>query len=407
MSYSWGGWEDEFKGLTKETDFAGSANKSLGAKPVKDTSGGNNNDDDGGQDATASSIFKNIAKSVVDNTDVSVEEALDILTPEHNTYVRPSGLNTSRKHNTYFKNLEANRAAQFEFLQGFIDSDINETVFKPMGKNYPSSSIGVYTEVTQGRREGSNVKLKDRASGRIVSQGSPPPKIPSVIRSSGEVGGLFDILNNPFSMYTDNFDYASNTTFTPAVEPVIEEVAPEVYTTTRQGNLKDLGAAIKSTFREKRDATIERKVSEVGTGSELSKDGGMRFTSDFKYNREVPGLSTAAVGFETNMGGAELSTSQGIKNVDKSLGLNVGGQSYAGYQYGLSSDLFDYGDTSQYTLTTPTVDGLTATSSFGAYGTSVGLNKAGDAFLGGKYNFSISADDDSNVNSSLTAGWEW
>ena len=39
MSYSWGGWEDEFKGLTKETDFAGSANKSLGAKPVKDTSG--------------------------------------------------------------------------------------------------------------------------------------------------------------------------------------------------------------------------------------------------------------------------------------------------------------------------------------------------------------------------------
>jgi len=41
MSYSWGGWEDEFKGLTKETDFAGSANKSLGAKPVKDTSGGN------------------------------------------------------------------------------------------------------------------------------------------------------------------------------------------------------------------------------------------------------------------------------------------------------------------------------------------------------------------------------
>ena len=71
MSYSWGGWEDEFKGLTKETNFAGSANKSLGAKP-DDTSGGNNNDDDGDQGTAASSIFKNIAKSVVDNTDVSV-----------------------------------------------------------------------------------------------------------------------------------------------------------------------------------------------------------------------------------------------------------------------------------------------------------------------------------------------
>ena len=97
MSYSYGGWEDEFQGLTKETNFAGSANKSLGAKPVKDTSGakpvkdtsgGNNNDNDGGQDATASSIFKAIAKSVVDNTDVSVEEALDILTPDHNTDVK-------------------------------------------------------------------------------------------------------------------------------------------------------------------------------------------------------------------------------------------------------------------------------------------------------------------------------
>jgi len=407
MSYSYGGWEDEFQGLTKETNFAGSANKSLGAKPVKDTSGGNNNDDDGGQDATASSIFKNIAKSVVDNTDVSVEEALNILTPEHNTSVKPSGLNTSRKHNTYYKNLEEKRAAQFEFLQGYIDSDINETVFKPMGKNYPNSSIGVYTEVTQGRREGADVKLKDRASGRIVSQGSPPPKRPSVIRSSGEVGGIFDILDNPFSMYTDDFDYASTTPFTPAVEPVIEEVAPEVYTETRQGNLKDLKEVIKSTFREKRDATIERKVSEVGTGSALSKEGDMRFTSDFKYNREVPGLSTASVGFETNMGGAELSTNQGIKNLDKSLGLNVGGQSYAGYQYGLSSDMFDYGDTAQYTLTTPTVDGLTATTSFGADGTSVGIDKAGDAFLSGKYNFSIFADDDSNVNSSLTAGWEW
>jgi len=221
------------------------------------------------------------------------------------------------------------------------------------------------------------------------------------------VGGIFDILDNPFSMYTDDFDYASTTPFTPAVEPVIEEVAPEVYTETRQGNLKDLKEVIKSTFKEKRDATIERKVSEVGTGSALSKEGDMRFTSDFKYNREVPGLSTAALGFETNMGGAELSTNQGIKNLDKSLGLNVGGQSYAGYQYGLSSDMFDYGDTAQYTLTTPTVDGLTATTSFGADGTSVGIDKAGDAFLSGKYNFSIFADDDSNVNSSLTAGWEW
>ena len=69
--------------------------------------------------------------------------------------------------------------------------------------------------------------------------------------------------------------------------------------------------------------------------------------------------------------------------------------------------MFDYGDTAQYTLTTPTVDGLTATTSFGADGTSVGIDKAGDAFLSGKYNFSIFADDDSNVNSSLTAGWEW
>ena len=130
MSYSYGGWEDEFQGLTKETNFAGSANKSLGAKPVKDTSGGNNNDDDGGQDATASSIFKDIAKSVVDNTDVSVEEALNILTPDHNTDVKPSGLNTSRKHNTYYKNLEEKRAAQFEFLQGYIDSDINNIISK-------------------------------------------------------------------------------------------------------------------------------------------------------------------------------------------------------------------------------------------------------------------------------------
>ena len=379
MSYSYGGWEDEFQGLTKETNFAGSANKSLGAKPVKDTSGGNNNDDDGGQDATASSIFKNIAKSVVDNTDVSVEEALNILTPEHNTSVKPSGLNTSRKHNTYYKNLEEKRAAQFEFLQGYIDSDINETVFKPMGKNYPNSSIGVYTEVTQGRREGADVKLKDRASGRIVSQGSPRPlKKLSVIRPSGEVGGLFDILNNPFSMYTDDFDYASSTTFTPAVEPVIEEVAPEVYTETRKLKIGDVGQAIKSVFQEKKDATIERKVDDIGTGSVESGDQGIKFTSDFNYNRKAPGQSTATLGFETSMGGAEV-----------------------------SSKLYDYSDTSKYTLNTPTIDGLSATTSFGADGTSVGIDKAGDAFLSGKYNFSIFADDDSNVNSSLTAGWEW
>jgi hypothetical protein len=378
MSYSYGGWEDEFQGLTKETNFAGSANKSLGAKPVKDISGSNDNNDDGGQDTTASSIFRDIAKSVVNSTDVSIEEALDILTPDHNTDVKPSGLNTSRKHNTYYKNLEENRATQFEFLQGFIDSDINETVFKPMGKNYPSSSIGVYTEVTQGRREGSNVKLKDRTSGRIVSQGSPPPKRPSVIRSSGEVGGLFDILNNPFSMYTDNFDYANNTTFTPAVAPVIEEVAPEVYTETRKGKLRDVSQAIKSVFQEKKDATIERKVNEVATGSVQSDNKGMKFKSDFSYNRKDPKQSTTTLGFETGIGSAEV-----------------------------SSKLYDYSDTSKYTLNTPTIDGLSATTSFGADGTSVGIDKAGDAFLGGKYNFSINADDDSNVNSSLTAGWEW
>ena len=133
MSYSYGGWEDEFKGLTKETNFAGSADKSLGAKPDDTSSSGGNDDEEQGMNIF--SIFKAIANSVVNNTDVSVDEAIDILTPEHNTDVRPSGLNTSRKHNTYFKNLEENRATQFEFLQGFIDSDINETVFKPQGKN--------------------------------------------------------------------------------------------------------------------------------------------------------------------------------------------------------------------------------------------------------------------------------
>ena len=334
MSYSWGGWEDEFKGLTKETDFAGSANKSLGAKPVKDTSGGNNNDDDGGQDATASSIFKNIAKSVVDNTDVSVEEALDILTPEHNTYVRPSGLNTSRKHNTYFKNLEANRAAQFEFLQGFIDSDINKTVFEPQGKNYSSSSVGLFTEITERRHPGQNMSLTDTSSGKKVTS-----------------GGLMDILKETMSydMLNTTYDYATNTTFTPAVAPVIEEVTPEVYAETRKGKLKDFGAAIKSTFGEKEVVTKEKKVA---TGSVQSGDKGMKFTSDFSYNIKNPGLS-------------------------------------------------------KYTLTTPTVAGLTATSSLSAEGASVELNKAGDAFLGGNYNFSISTDDDSNVNSSLIAGWEW
>ena len=406
MSYSWGGWEDEFKGLTKETNFAGSANKSLGAKP-DDTSGGNNNDDDGDQGTAASSIFKNIAKSVVDNTDVSVDEAIDILTPEHNTDVRPSKLNTSRKHNTYFKNLEENRATQFEFLQGFIDSDINETVFKPQGKNYSSSSVGVFTEITQGRREGKDIKIKDRNSGRVVSQGTPPPRRPSVVRPSTETGGIFDILDNPFSMFLDEpYDYASDATFT-ASEPTIEYTTPEVFPVTREGNLQDLRRAIKSTFRSKRDETIERKVSEVGTGSRSSPDRAMRFTSDFDYNRQTPGLSTAALGFETDMGGAELSAGKGITNVNEYMGLNVGGKSYAGYQYGLTSDLYNYGDTAQYTLTTPTVDGLTGTTSFGAEGTSVGLTKAGDAFLGGKYNFSINADDDNNVNAALTAGWKW
>ena len=422
MSYSWGGWEDEFKGLTKETNFAGSANKSLGAKP-DNTSGGNNNDDDGDQGTAASSIFKNIAKSVVDNTDVSVDEAIDILTPEHNTDVRPSGLNTSRKHNTYFKNLEKNRATQFEFLKGFIDSDINETVFKPQGKNYSSSSVGVFTEITQGRREGKDIKIKDRNSGRVVSQGTPPPRRPSVVRPSTETGGIFDILDNPFSMFTDDlFDYSSDTRYTPAI-PTMITIPPtalekgfsafrDSLTFEEQldpsGEPKiDLSETLKKTFRTLRDKTIETQVSDAVTGSTSSSDRTMRFTSDFDYNREEPGLSTAALGFETDMGGAELSASKGITNVDEYMGLNVGGKSYAGYQYGLTSDLYNYGDTAQYTLTTPTVDGLTGTTSFGAEGTSVGLTKAGDAFLGGKYNFSINADDDNNVNAALTAGWKW
>ena len=405
MSYSYGGWEDEFEGLTKETNFAGSADKSLGAKPDDTSSSGGNDDEEQGMNIF--SIFKAIANSVVNNTDVSVDEAIDILTPEHNTDVRPSGLNTSRKHNTYFKNLEENRATQFEFLQGFIDSNINETVFKPQGKNYSSSSVGVFTEVTRGRREGRDIRIKDRNSGRVVSQGTPPPRRPSLMRPSTETGGIFDILDNPFSMFLDEpYDYASDATFT-ASEPTIEYTTPEVFPVTREGNLQDLRRAIKSTFRSKRDETIERKVSEVGTGSRSSPDKTMRFTSDFDYNREEPGLSTAALGFETDMGGAELSAGKGITNVDEYMGLNVGGKSYAGYQYGLTSDLYDYGDTAQYTLTTPTVDGLTGTTSFGAEGTSVGLTKAGDAFLGGKYNFSINADDDNNVNAALTAGWKW
>ena len=389
MSYSYGGWEDEFKGLTKETNFAGSADKSLGAKPDDTSSSGGNDDEEQGMNIF--SIFKAIANSVVNNTDVSVDEAIDILTPEHNTDVRPSGLNTSRKHNTYFKNLEENRATQFEFLQGFIDSNINETVFKPQGKNYSSSSVGVFTEITERRHPGQNISLRDTSSGKKVTSGG--------LMEAIKQNMSYDMLNKPF-------DYASDATFT-ASEPTIEYTTPEVFPVTREGNLQDLRRAIKSTFRSKRDETIERKVSEVGTGSRSSPDKAMRFTSDFDYNRQTPGLSTAALGFETDMGGAELSAGKGITNVDEYMGLNVGGKSYAGYQYGLTSDLYDYGDTAQYTLTTPTVDGLTGTTSFGAEGTSVGLAKAGDAFLGGKYNFSINADDDNNVNAELTAGWKW
>jgi hypothetical protein len=406
MSYSWGGWEDEFKGLTKETNFAGSANKSLGAKP-DNTSGGNNNDDDGDQGTAASSIFKNIAKSVVDNTDVSVDEAIDILTPEHNTDVRPSKLNTSRKHNTYFKNLEENRATQFEFLQGFIDSDINETVFKPQGKNYSSSSVGVFTEITERRHPGQNISLRDTSSGKKVTSGG--------LMEAIKQNMSYDMLNKPF-------DYSSATRYTPAI-PTMTTIPPTAlkkgFSTFRDsltfkeqldpsGEPKiDLSETLKKTFRTLRDKTIETQVSDAATGSTSSSDRTMRFTSDFDYNREEPGLSTAALGFETDMGGAELSASKGITNVDEYMGLNVGGKSYAGYQYGLTSDLYNYGDTAQYTLTTPTVDGLTGTTSFGAEGTSVGLTKAGDAFLGGKYNFSINADDDNNVNAELIAGWEW
>jgi len=380
MSYSWGGWEDEFKGLTKETNFAGSANKSLGAKP-DNTSGGNNNDDDGDQGTAASSIFKNIAKSVVDNTDVSVDEAIDILTPEHNTDVRPSKLNTSRKHNTYFKNLEKNRATQFEFLQGFIDSDINETVFKPEGKNYSSSSIGVFTEITERRHPGQNISLRDTSSGKKVTSGG----LMEVIKQNMS----YDMLNKPF-------DYSSDTRYTPAIPTMTTipstNALEKGFTTFRDSlTLKpqedpfsdpviDFPTTLRKTFKGIRDETIEKEVSDAATGSRTNPDRTIKFTSDFDYNREEPGLSTAALGVESRIGSAGVSAYQGIANVDSAL---------------------------QYTLTTPTVDGFTGTTSFGDKGVSVGLAKAGDAFLGGTYNFSINADDDNNVNAALTAGWKW
>ena len=70
MSYSYFGWEDEFKGLTKDTNFSGSAEEDskpqgLGSKPkVVETS-----EEEDTQELNLFSIIKRIANNFAESVD--------------------------------------------------------------------------------------------------------------------------------------------------------------------------------------------------------------------------------------------------------------------------------------------------------------------------------------------------
>ena len=132
MTYSYFGWEDEFKGLTKDTNFSGSAAEEdskpqgLGSKPkAVETSEGEDT-----QGLNLFSIIKRIANNFAESVDNDEERIESVLTERE---VKGSNLSTFKKTNAYLAQQNAKQVAKSNYLKKIINVDVRTDVFDLTG----------------------------------------------------------------------------------------------------------------------------------------------------------------------------------------------------------------------------------------------------------------------------------
>lgn len=373
MAYSYGGWQDEFKGLSKENKFSGSAfkdntdDKEEVFRPTKRPTGlgtkvADNTSDDGEDSSNNETDVYAVVEQMLGGEDFSAPKATNLTTEKNTELYLAQQDNKIKKQLSYLEKIN-NINIQKDILNVDENEPVDVSIFRAITAG---SNITTDASITSTLPNGDKLTIKDNARARngagrtILSNINVEPVFEET------VSGLQDFLipkstNVYTSSKTITEEFPGQSLLTPEIidfnapdakefsgsKPSVIEVLKEMYRQVRtptdklnevDPEVKTFGPALADEDTTKRLGTV---IGEFRKNLDFKAGLAAKPTENTKLNRVgidvIPNLSASKPSVtytnpnpETVISAAGLGYNAATDTANLSAAGNIGGFNYAG-----------------------------------------------------------------------------
>ena len=373
MAYSYGGWQDEFKGLTKENKFSGSAfedntdDKEEVFRPTKRPTGlgtkvADNTSDDGEDSSNNETDVYAVVEQMLGGEDFSAPKATNLTTEKNTELYLAQQDNKIKKQLSFLKKIN-NINIQKDILNVDENEPVDVSIFRAITAG---SNITTDASITSTLPNGDKLTIKDNARARngagrtILSNINVEPVFEET------VSGLQDFLipkstNVYTSSKTITEEFPGQSLLTPEIidfnapdakefsgsKPSVIEVLKEMYRQVRtptgeldkiEPEVKTFGPALADEDTTKRLGTV---IGEFRKNLDFKAGLAAKPTENTKLNRVgidvIPNLSASKPSVtytspnpEAVISAAGLGYNAATDTANLSAAGNIGGFNYAG-----------------------------------------------------------------------------
>ena len=373
MAYSYGGWQDEFKGLTKENKFSGSAfedntdDKEEVFRPTKRPTGlgtkvADNTSDDGEDSSNNETDVYAVVEQMLGGEDFSAPKATNLTTEKNTELYLAQQDNKIKKQLSFLKKIN-NINIQKDILNVDENEPVDVSIFRAITAG---SNITTDASITSTLPNGDKLTIKDNARARngagrtILSNINVEPVFEET------VSGLQDFLipkstNVYTSSKTITEEFPGQSLLTPEIidfnapdakefsgsKPSVIEVLKEMYRQVRtptdklnevDPEVKTFGPALADEDTTKRLGTV---IGEFRKNLDFKAGLAAKPTENTKLNRVgidvIPNLSASKPSVtytspnpEAVISAAGLGYNAATDTANLSAAGNIGGFNYAG-----------------------------------------------------------------------------
>lgn len=373
MAYSYGGWQDEFKGLTKENKFSGSAfedntdDKEEVFRPTKRPTGlgtkvADNTSDDGEDSSNNETDVYAVVEQMLGGEDFSAPKATNLTTEKNTELYLAQQDNKIKKQLSFLKKIN-NINIQKDILNVDENEPVDVSIFRAITAG---SNITTDASITSTLPNGDKLTIKDNARARNGAGRTMLSNINVEPVFEETVSGLQDFLipkstNVYTSSKTITEEFPGQSLLTPEIidfnapdakefsgsKPSVIEVLKEMYRQVRtptdklnevDPEVKTFGPALADEDTTKRLGTV---IGEFRKNLDFKAGLAAKPTENTKLNRVgidvIPNLSASKPSVtytspnpEAVISAAGLGYNAATDTANLSAAGNIGGFNYAG-----------------------------------------------------------------------------